>query len=184
VSGALRRVCVTGPESTGKTTLAQRLAELASTEWVPEASRIYAERKGDELLASDVAPIAREHIRLADAAAERARAAGTHLLVLDTDLLSTVIYARHYYRLVPDWVERQERARRADLYLLCDIDVPWIPDGIRDRPANRDEMFALFRDALVRRKAPFVVVRGNWDERWDIARAAVAPFIAARQARR
>jgi HTH-type transcriptional regulator, transcriptional repressor of NAD biosynthesis genes len=180
VRDTLRRVCVTGPESTGKTTLAQRLAELASTEWVPEASRIYAERKGDELLASDVAPIAREHIRLAEAATERARAEGRTLLILDTDLLSTVIYARHYYQLVPDWIERMERARRADLYLLCDIDVPWIPDGIRDRPGNRDEMFALFRDALVKRKAPFVVVRGGWDERWAIAEQAMTPFLGER----
>ena len=178
--GAPRRIVVTGPESTGKTTLSRRLAELARAEWVPEASRIYAERKGGELSASDVAPIAREHIRLADAAAERARAGGTALLVLDTDLLSTVIYAQHYYRLVPDWIERMERARRGDFYLLCDIDVPWIPDGIRDRPANREEMFALFRDALVRRKAPFVLVQGSWDERWEIARAVVMPFVAAR----
>ena len=58
--------------------------------------------------------------------------------------------------------------------------MPWIPDGIRDRPANRAEMFALFRDALVRRRAPFVLVHGDWDERWAIARAAVAPFIAER----
>lgn len=180
MSSALRRVCVTGPESTGKTTLAQRLAELANTEWVPEGSRVYAERKGSELTDADVAPIAREHIRLADAAAERVRAEGKTVLVLDTDLLSTVIYARHYYRMVPPWVERVERARRADLYLLCDVDVPWIADGIRDRPASRDEMFALFRDALVRRRAPFVVVRGDWDERWAIARDAVAPFLAAR----
>jgi NadR type nicotinamide-nucleotide adenylyltransferase len=177
VSGPLRRVCVTGPESTGKTTLAQRLAELANTEWVPEASRTYAERKGGELDASDVEPIAREHIRVASAAAERARAAGSHLLVLDTDLLSTVVYSRHYYRMVPSWVERTERARRADLYLLCDIDVPWIADGIRDRPANRHDMFALFRDALVRRKAPFVLVHGSWDERWSIAERAIAPFL-------
>ncbi|HWE42934.1 MAG TPA: ATP-binding protein [Gemmatimonadaceae bacterium] len=180
MSGRLRRIVVTGPESTGKTTLSRRLAELARTEWVPEASRIYAERKGGELLASDVAPIAREHIRLADAAAERARAAGKTLLVLDTDLLSTVIYARYYYRLVPDWVERWERARRADLYLLCDIDVPWIPDGIRDRPANRDEMFALFRDALVRRKVSFVLVHGSWDERWAIAERAITPLLGER----
>jgi len=174
VSSALRRICVTGPESTGKTTLAQRLAELASTEWVPEGSRVYAERKGSELTAADVAPIAREHIRLADAAAERVRTEGKTVLVLDTDLLSTVIYARHYYRMVPPWVERIERARRADLYLLCDVDVPWVPDGVRDRPQNRDEMFALFRDALVRRGAPFVVVRGAWEERWERALAAVS----------
>lgn len=180
MSGPLRRIVVTGPESTGKTTLSMRLAEAANAEWVPEASRVYAERKGGELLASDVAPIAREHIRLADAAAEKAQAEGKQLLVADTDLLSTVVYARHYYRMVPPWVERVERARRADLYLLCDIDVPWIPDGIRDRPSNRDEMFALFRDALVRRKAPFVLVRGSWDERWSIAEQAITAFVRTR----
>jgi NadR type nicotinamide-nucleotide adenylyltransferase len=180
VSAALRRVCVTGPESTGKTTLAQRLADYANTEWVPEASRVYAERKGSELDAADVAPIAREHIRLADAAAVRARADGDTLLILDTDLVSTVVYARHYYRMVPPWIERVERARRAELYLLCDVDVPWIPDGVRDRPQNRDEMFALFRDALVRRRAQHVVVQGGWEERWAIARDAVDAMVAQR----
>ena len=180
MTAALRRVCVTGPESTGKTTLAQRLADYTHTEWVPEASRVYAERKVGELDASDVAPIAREHIRLADAAAERARADGKTLLVLDTDLLSTVVYARHYYRMVPPWIERVERARRADLYLLCDVDVPWIPDGIRDRPQNREAMFTLFRDALARRKARYVVVRGEWEERWATAEKATDAMMVAR----
>jgi NadR type nicotinamide-nucleotide adenylyltransferase len=180
VTRSLQRVCVTGPESTGKTTLAARLAEQAKTEWVPEASRIYAERKGAPLTVADVAPIAREHIALADAAAERARSRGASVLVFDTDLLSTVVYSRYYYGTVESWIERVERARRADLYLLCDVDVPWLPDGIRDRPANRDEMFALVREALVRRKARVVTVRGSWDERWAIAREAIAPLIRAR----
>ena len=176
MNAPLRRVCVTGPESTGKTTLARRLAELARTEWVPEASRLYAERKAGELTASDVAPIAREHIALAGAAEARVRTTGGTLVVLDTDLLSTVVYARHYYRTVPAWIERMERARRADLYLLCDVSVPWIPDGVRDRPSNRNEMYALFRNALLRRRAALVVVEGDWDERWAIARTALGPF--------
>jgi NadR type nicotinamide-nucleotide adenylyltransferase len=180
VTHPLRSVCVTGPESTGKTTLAARLAELANTEWVPEGSRIYAERKGAPLTAEDVAPIAREHIALADAASARVRARGAGVLVLDTDLVSTVVYSRYYYGQVAAWIERVERARRADLYLLCDVDVPWLPDGIRDRPTNRDEMFALFRDALVRRKAPYVVVRGSWEERWALARDAMSAFMATR----
>ena len=170
----LARVCVSGPESTGKTTLARRLAEWAGTECVPEASRLYAERIGRPLRASDVSPIAREHIAQADAGDARARARDASFLVLDTDLVSTVIYARHYYGRVPPWIERAERARRASLYLLCDVDVPWIPDGVRDRPVHRDEMFTLFRRALERRRANVIVVRGGWDERWELARAAVA----------
>jgi NadR type nicotinamide-nucleotide adenylyltransferase len=174
VAAPLVRVCVTGPESTGKTTLARRLSELRGTEWVPEASRRYAERKGGELLASDVAPIAREHLALADATDARALARHVGLVVLDTDLVSTIIYARHYYGSVPRWIERTERARRSDLYLLCDVDVPWVPDGVRDPPTNRMEMFELFRTALTRRGANIVIIRGDWDARWALARDAVA----------
>ncbi len=176
MNAPLRRLCITGPESTGKTTLAKRLAELGRTEWVPEASRLYAERKAGELTVSDVAPIAREHIALADSAEARVRANGATQVVLDTDLLSTVVYARYYYGTVPAWIERVERARRADLYLLCDVGVPWIADGVRDRPSSRDEMYVLFHGALLRRRAPFVVVKGDWDERWAIAGAALASF--------
>lgn len=169
----LTRICVIGPESTGKTTLAQRLAEWAGTAWVPEASRVYAERTPRPLTADDVAPIAREHIRLADAGAERAREQGSGVLVLDTDLVSTVVYARHYYGASPGWVERAERERRAALYLLCDVDVPWIPDGIRDRPTDRAAMLSLFVDALARRHAQVVRVSGGWDDRWKLALDAV-----------
>jgi nicotinamide riboside kinase len=168
------RVCVTGPESTGKTTLARRLATWANTEWVPEASRVYAERVRRELLWSDVVPIAKQHITLADAGDALARAGGSRSLILDTDLVSTVIYSRHYYAAVPRWVAHEERRRRADLYLLCDVDVPWVPDGIRDRPTDREAMFALFRSTLARRRAKIVLVYGNWNRRWTIARDAVA----------
>ena len=173
----IRRICVTGPESTGKTTLARQLAELARAEWIPEASRLYAERVDRALVASDVTPIAREHLALADPAAERARSRRTGL-VLDTDLVSTVVYSRHYYDTVPAWIENAERARRADLYLLCDVDVSWVSDGVRDRPTDREAMFRLFHRALVRRRANVVIVRGDWGGRWALAREAVASILA------
>ena len=174
---ALVRVCVTGPESTGKTTLARSLAEWVGTEWVPEASRVYAERVRRELLASDVLPIAREHIALAEAGEALARGGGRRTIILDTDLVSTVIYSRHYYGAVPRWVVQRERERRADLYLLCDVDVPWVPDGIRDRPTDRDQMFARFEQALDRRRSKLVIIRGDWNTRWAIARSAVASLL-------
>jgi NadR type nicotinamide-nucleotide adenylyltransferase len=171
VTAPLVRICVTGPESTGKTTLARRIAEWAQVSWVPEAARLYAERHGPDLHASDVTPIAREHIALADAAPGR-------VVVLDTDLLSTVVYARDYYGSVPAWILEAERERRADLYLLCDVDVPWLPDGVRDRPTDRAKMFVLFRQALARRGANVVRVRGDWERRWTIAREAVEGLLA------
>lgn len=175
VGAALVRVCVTGPESTGKTTLAARLADEWNTVWVPEASRAYAERKPSPLLLDDVVPIAREHVAMADDAACLA----TRLLVLDTDLLSTVIYARHYYGVVPPEVDALEQARRADLYLLCDVDVPWVPDGIRDRPVNRERMLDTFRAALEERGLEWTMISGGWDARWRAARDAVQRLLAS-----
>jgi nicotinamide riboside kinase len=184
VTGPLVRVCVTGPECTGKTTLARELAAWLGTEWVPEASRLYAERVNRPLLAGDVAPIAREHLTLAERTASGARARAKAGLVLDTDLVSTIVYARHYYGAAPRWVESAERAHRADLYLLCDVDVPWQPDGIRDRPTDRDAMFSRFRHALERRHANMVVLRGGWPERSALARAAVSGLLDGLTARR
>lgn len=174
VTGAPLRICVTGPESTGKTTLARRLAECAPAPWVAEASRIHAERVGRALLASDVEPIASAHIVMADEGAAHAVSLHAPTLFLDTDLISTVIYARHYYGAVPRWIEREARARLAHLYLLCDVDVPWVRDGVRDRPTDRRAMFGRFRRSLTRRGARVVIVRGDWTARLELARNAVS----------
>jgi NadR type nicotinamide-nucleotide adenylyltransferase len=169
----LRRVCITGPESTGKTSLAIGLAEWRGTSWVAEASREHAERKGAELDAGDVEPIARVHIAMADDAERRVREAGGGLLVLDTDLVSTAVYARHYYGAVPPAVLDAARARRADLYLLCNVDVPWVPDGVRDRPGDRAGMLEEFQAMLAWLGVQPVLVSGSWAQRWAGATEAV-----------
>ncbi len=161
----MRRICITGPECTGKTTLAERLATELGVTWVPEAARLYAERIGRELTVDDVEPIAREHIAMAGAAGPGA--------VLDTDLVSTAVYGRYYYGFTSPWIETEANARLADLYLLCDVDVPWVPDGIRDRPAQRESIFGKFATDLRARRAHTVVIRGPWDVRWALALDAV-----------
>jgi len=168
------RVCVTGPESTGKTTLAQRLAEYFGGPWAAEGARVYAERVKRELTKRDVSPIAREEMGLDEAAMRAGREGKAPLVVLDTDLVSTMVYAKHYYGAVPSWIDAEEKRRRSHLYLLCDVDHPWSGDDpIRDAGQDRAAMYASFRDALERRKLPYVVVRGDADERWEIARQAV-----------
>ena len=138
-----RRVVVTGSESTGKTTLAHDLGAHFGVPWVAEFARSYADVQalaGRRLDETDVEPIARGTIGAHDAAL----GVGTGLVVFDTDLVSTVVYARHYYGNCPAWIELAARERLGDLYLLCDIDVPWIPDGVRDVPHQRAHMHALF----------------------------------------
>ena len=167
-------VVVTGSESTGKTTLAAHLARAFDTAWVPEYARTYLDEKiattGTALDASDVEPIARGHIAAADAGIVRARG----LVVFDTDLVSTVVYSRHYYGDCPPWIERAARNRLGDLYLLCDIDAPWIPDPARDLPHRREHMHGLFEAALDALGANAVLVRGSWTDRRATAIAAIA----------
>ena len=168
----LRRICVTGPECTGKTTLAQRLATHFSAELVPEAARLYAERINRELRSTDVELSAAEHITMADDAARRVIDRGGGALILDQDLVSTVVYGKDYYDFSSAWLVGEAIRRQADLYLLCDVDVPWVSDGIRDRPRDRASMFTLFASALDELAAPVVLIRGGWDERWHAAHDA------------
>ena len=168
---AIRRIVVSGSESTGKTTLARRLAEWLGTTWVPEYSRTYAELKAVPLDAGDVEPIARGTLA---AAAEGERVARGGLLVLDTDLASTLVYARHYYDIAPAWIDAEWRARPPALYLLCHPDVPWVPDGVRDQPLERAHLHALFAAQLATSRTPVVDVRGtDWMTREAVARDAV-----------
>jgi len=166
-------VTVTGSECTGKTTLASDLAERYDTAWAPEYVRGYLDAKGSPLDASDVEPIARGQMAAEDAARRSAFERGRPLVILDTDLVSTVVYARHYYDACPAWVEEAARARRGHLYLLLHPDVPWLPDSQRDRPRQRDHMHRLFRETLADMGARVVDVLGAWDARCQTALAAV-----------
>ena len=167
------RVVVTGGECTGKTTLARALAERWKTAWAAEAAREVALARPGALGPEDVPAIARAHLRLADPAERASRESGRPVVFLDQDLLSTVVYARHYYGSCPPWIERLAVERRGDLYLLCAPDFPWESDGVRDRPAARAELHALFAEALRQAGARVAEVSGSGDARTAGAVAAV-----------
>ena len=167
--GRVIRVVLTGSESTGKTTLSAKLAAHYRGELVPEFVRGFAERKNAPIDFADHGPIARGQIALEDEHLARA----TRLVVQDTDLLSTVVYCEHYFERCPDWIRHAAVERRPDLYLLMEIDVPWVADGVRDRGHLRDEMQQLFRDAVAKSGAAFVAITGSWDERLQRAVDAI-----------
>lgn len=161
------RICLIGPECTGKTTLAGLLARQFDAPSVPEFAREYAQRTARLLTFDDVDPIARGQMALEDAAAHDG------LLILDTDLISTVVYSRHYYGRCPEWIEREAGARQADLYLLTDIDVPWTSDEVRDSAAARAALNSQFAATLGAYGANFETIRGDWKTRLTTAVDAV-----------
>ena len=174
-----QRVVLTGPECSGKTTLASALARRFRSPWLPEAARGYAEDVKRELTAADAELIAQRTIDADDAAL----AAQPPLLLLDTDLISTVVYVRHYYGPCPAWIEDEARARRGDLYLLCAPDLPWTADGVRDRPAERAELYAQFEAAMREFGCTTADVAGAGAIRERAALSAVTALISAAGAR-
>ena len=174
------RIVLTGSESVGKTTLGAQLAARYGVSCVPEFVRDYAAAKGAPLDFRDHGPIAKGQMALEDAHVASAMARGDTLLLHDTDLVSTVVYCHHYFGRCPDFIEQAAIARRATHYLLLDIDVPWIADGIRDREERRDEVQALFRTTLARFDAPVTVVQGTWEERLATASALIDALLEPR----
>lgn len=169
------RVVLTGSESTGKTTLASRLARHYDAQYVPEFVRTFAENKGGAISFSDHGAIAHGQMALEEEHIARAK----DLVIQDTDLLSTVVYCEHYFGRCPAWIIEAAAARRPDLYLLCDIDVAWVADGVRDRGHQRDDMQGLFRDAVVRSGAPMAEISGRDEERFIRATEAIDAFLLA-----
>jgi NadR type nicotinamide-nucleotide adenylyltransferase len=171
----VRRVVITGSESTGKSTLARNLATYLGATCVVEFARGYAAAKGAPLDVTDVEPIARGQITVEE---EGLRTAD-RLLVMDTDLVSTLVYARQYYGAAPQWIEDAARVRIADLYLLCLIDVPWVADPARDRPRDREQMHEAFEATLRTLGANYVVIRGDWQERFERSLSAIKRILSA-----
>jgi NadR type nicotinamide-nucleotide adenylyltransferase len=173
------RVVLIGPESTGKTRLAGDLAAHYGVPWSPEHAREYVETHAGPLGYADVDAIGRGQKTGEDAVITRAVQFGVPLVVLDTDLVSTMVYSRHYYGECPEWIEGEARVRLGDLYLLHHIDVDWVPDGHqREQPARREELFESFRTTLQDLGARVCDVRGSWDERQRRATESVDRLFA------
>jgi NadR type nicotinamide-nucleotide adenylyltransferase len=178
------RVVVIGSECTGKTELAEWLAGELDVPSSAEYAREYAERRhgGAALAAADVEPIARGQLAIENRAIEASRPRAMPLVLHDTDLLSTRVYATAYYgeTAVPAWLRRATLARRADLYLFCDIDVPWAMDAVRDAEADRERMQRQFAAALAMHGAATVTVSGDRSARRETALAAIRALTVTR----
>lgn len=169
-------ICFYGPESTGKSFMAKKMARLYNTEFVPEVAR--------ELITSnsfnreDIINIGRAQTQRVF---EQARKANK-LLFCDTDLITTQIYSRHYLKVVPPVLYELEKMVQYDLYFLFDIDVPWVSDGLRDlgKEDERSKMYNLFKQELERRNIPYLSVQGDWTTREFTITTAINKLLSSR----
>jgi NadR type nicotinamide-nucleotide adenylyltransferase len=159
----VKRVCVFGPESTGKSTLARDLAERLGTVHVSEFARGLLDSRQGRCDYEDIAVIARGQVAAEEALARQAR----RVLVCDTDVLTTTIWSDVLFGKCPAEVTAEAERRTYDLYLLLDIDVPWVQDGQRYLPDRRDEFMKRCVDALESRGRKYVRIRGSWNERLE-----------------
>lgn len=160
----VRRIAVFGFESTGKTTLAERLAAHFAAPLVTEYARECWDVQGGLTLA-DMLPVAREQWRREDAAvAKHASSESSKPVICDTDALTTMLWSELLYGTCPAEIRREAevRCKNYALYLLCDIDVPFVPDPQRcfSDPADRLKSAKRWEDALVSRGLPYVRLQG------------------------
>lgn len=157
----MKRISITGPESTGKSVLAKQLAEYFSTCYVPEIAREYLEQLGRPYEYEDIVKIAREQLNRENTLSLTVK----QVLFCDTDLLVTKVWSRYKYGKCDPWLETELNYHRYDLYLLCNVDLPWEDDPLREHPLQRRELFEIYRQELDKMKANYRIVSGMGDER-------------------
>lgn len=156
------KVCFYGAESTGKSTMAVRVAHTYKTVFVPEVAREFV--SSNDFSVDDIIRIGREQTcRLV-----KLEKTANRVLICDTDLITTQIYSKHYLGIVPEILYKLESQVHYDRYFLFDIDVPWVADGLRDLKDKREQMHNIFKNELVVREMDYVLVRGDWDARYQI----------------
>ena len=164
------KVVLFGPESTGKTTLSRQLARYYNSVWVPEYAREYLQSKWNNERKTcepkDLLPSAEGQMRLENELSEKTDT----VLICDTDLLETKVYSEAYYLgSCGPILEKYALENTYDLYFLTYIDTPWEADDLRDKPHERQRMFDAFESALRENKRPYVLLKGNKNERLETA---------------
>lgn len=163
------RICLHGPESTGKSTLGTRLAAHLGCEVVPEYGRAYCEAHGTDIGMAELVHIAQQQDVMNRAAAARAAELDIGQVLFDTDPLITAVWAEMMFGQRDPWFD--SFSSYADLYLLLDIDLLFVDDGLRvyASPEQRQRFFDLCKAELDRSGVPYALIRGAGDARFDAA---------------
>lgn len=167
----MKRIVLTGAECTGKSTLAQALSGYYGEPWTGEFVRSYVKRLDRELAQEDLEPIFRGQLAIEDASLHKA----TRLILHDTNILSSIIYANHYFETTCNWTNEAFLARDYTLYLLCSADnIDWQADpGQRHSPIARAELQFKFKQSLDKLQLPYIELSGDQTIRFGEAIKAI-----------
>ena len=170
-------VVITGPESCGKSTLANQLSQEFGGQWVPEYARIFVESLNRYYEYKDVEHIARhqydEFIKLRD---EKSA-----LLFFDTYLIITKVWFTHVYKRYPIWLDEAIRNSKVDLFMLCTPELVWVSDSVRENGHLRDYLFEQYKKELEQYGFNYVVVSGEGEDRILLAKEYINQLLKSKR---
>lgn len=176
MSAALKKIVILGPESTGKSTLCAGLAKHYNTTWCPEYAREYLLANGtnytfDNLLTVAQGQLALEDKHTAGALINMAKENTSPYLFIDTDMYVMKVWCEYVFQRCHHFILEEINNRKYDLYLLCNTDLPWTKDELREYPdeKNRIELFHIYKDILINQSTPWAIISGTDEERLQCA---------------
>ncbi len=171
---SIKKIAITGPESTGKSTLTRQLAEHYKTVWVPEYARTYINQLNRPYERNDLTEMAKGQI----SHEEKLLLESNNFLFCDTDLSVIKIWSEHKYGIVDPFILTEYESKSYDLYLLMDIDLGWEYDPQRENPELRKFFFDWFERILKSKSVPYRIIRGNAEERFENAQKVIDEYFS------
>ncbi len=167
---AIRKIAVTGPESTGKSRLCRDLAQHYKGLFVPEHARAYIDQLSRPYEKDDILAIARGQLAIEQKVVVQAQKMEAKPVVFcDTELIVAKIWSLHKYGVCDPWILDRIQSSQYDMFFLCDVDLPWEPDPQRENPELRSYFFEWYRRELEGYNFPFYVVKGGGTDRLNNA---------------
>jgi NadR type nicotinamide-nucleotide adenylyltransferase len=165
----IKKIVVIGPESTGKSTLCEKLAAHYNSLWVPEYAREYLEKNGAEYSYEDLLIIAKGQIDWEEKISkDELTNDGRPLLFIDTDMYVMKVWSEFVFNKCNNWILNRIAERKYNLYLLCDIDLPWVEDPLREYPDQeiRKKLFYYYKDLMINQSTHWCIISGTYEERF------------------
>lgn len=166
----IKKIAIVGPESTGKSTMAQHLAQVLGTVCVPEFARYYCKNLNRKYTLQDEVNMFYGQIALEESLIPLAQ---NNILVCDTTILTVKIWCDHLFGNTPTEVTEEIKSRKYDLYLLMDIDLPWEDDPLRDFPLQREHFMTVWKKELAALNAPYKIISGVGEARLEHGEAMI-----------